>query len=870
MQSQTLNGDWLFRQRDTQEWLHGRVPGGVHTDLLLAGKIPDPFIGVNEKAVQWAAEKDWEYRRYFYPSAQILAQPKVYLVCNGLDTLADVRLNGKILGRANNMFHAWEWEVKNLLREGENSLDILFRSPVTYTRQRQRINPMSDLNMGLRGGSQMRKAPSHFGWDWGPRLACIGIWKDIQLEGRAKSRLDDVYFEQQHEDGMVMLTARVKCSLDEPHPSLTPPRDAVRTLRLRVTASDRQVWLADAPARTIQTIPLKITNPQLWWPNGLGAQPLYQVEVELLEEDRALQETRVIDARSFNLGLRTIELRQTADGAPDSNQASFQFVVNGRPIFAKGANWIPADSFPARVSAQQLEHLLRSAMETNQNMLRVWGGGYYESDLFYDLCDRFGILVWQDFPFACAAYPLDDPVYLDSVCREASENIRRLRHHASLALWCGNNEVEWLAVSRGWNKKRPELMEAHAQFFYHRLPELTAAEDPQRAYWPGSPSSNDPFSEPNSEQRGDAHLWKVYHYFKQPDYYRQQNPRFASEFGFQSLPAIETIHEFAPPNAQRLNSKEIECHQRAIAGNPKLLWYLSRRFRLPRAFEHFAYLSQVFQAEAMRTAVEHWRRHPEHTSGALYWQLNDCWPVISWSSIDYYGRWKALQYAARRFFAPVLLSVAEDRANTARKADLWVTNDHAAAFNGNLRWTLETVEGEMLEGGQQTVHVEGGSAANVLKLDFSQPKSPLRWNKTVLTAELWQGEERLSLVAVPFVLEKQMAFSDPELNAVVEEENERLLIHVSAKRLARFIEIKLDGADLVFSDNYFDLPAGRSIVIVCALPEGWSLEQAQAALKIRSLETIRPCDSNLLTNLKGSLALIETLSRTLVALAGQR
>ncbi len=850
MQLQTLNGNWLLRQRGTEDWLQATVPGGVYTDLLADSRIADPFYATGEEKVQWVAEKDWEYRRYFYPTAQVMAEEKVFLVCKGLDTLADVRLNGKIIGLAANMFHTWQWEIKSLLKEGENCLDILFHSPVAYARQRQRIHPMTSdrATRSVKGGQHLRKAASHFGWDWGPRLPGMGIWRDIQLEGRSIAHLVDVRYEQQHEDGMVMLTARVQCELEPPTDETG--RQALRTLRLRVTAPDHQVWQVDAPAREHQSIPLKITNPNLWWPNGLGDQPLYRMEMELLEEDRTLQQTRVLDTWSGNLGLRIIELRQ---------ENLFQFSVNGTPVFAKGANWIPADAFPARVTPEQLEHLVRSAAETHQNMLRVWGGGYYENDLFYDLCDRYGILVWQDFQFACASYPLDEEAYRESVCREAVENIRRLRHHACLALWCGNNEIEWLAQMWGWAKKYPALKEAHERFFYQQLPELVAKEDPGRAYWPGSPSSGKPFNDPNSSQHGDAHLWEVYSYFSPPSRYRRQNPRFASEFGMQSLPAEESVAGFAPLKERRMGSNVMNHRQRSVGGNAKLTWYLSQRFRLPRHFSDLVYLSQVFQAEVIRTGVEHWRRHAEDTGGALYWQLNDCWPAISWSSIDYFGRWKALQYAARRFFSPVLLSVEEETDKQRPRAAVWLNNDLREPFQGYLRWTLETLEGDVLEGGHQAVEAEPVSACCLLRLDFSHPKQRVDWRKTVLVGELFKGEERVSRIVVAFLSEKAMPLGNPGLEVQVEVVEEQVLVHLSARRLARFIELKLEGANEVFNDNYFDLPAGRPATVSCPLPQGWDVERAQKALRVRSLGQIAPAGPAFLGALKGSLALLNAV-----------
>ena len=864
MQTQSLNGYWQVRQADTQDWLPACVPGGIHTDLMAARKIPDPFVGTNEEQVQWVAEKNWEYRHFFYPNPTLLRQERIWLACDGLDTLAEVRLNGKILGQTDNMFRAWRWEVKELLLEGENRLEILFRSPVTYIRARERVRKMGgDMNMGIRGGPHLRKTPSHFGWDWGPRLPCMGIWQEIRLEAASLGKLGEVRFNQDHGTGVVTLTARIQCELwdkDNARP------DERYTLRLRITGPDRQVWLLDAPARQQSNMTVTIPNPQLWWPNGYGAQPLYSAAIELLDN-----EEKIIDTREYWLGLRTIELRlaencaEAEPAGPGSetkkpSKGCFTFVVNGLPIFCKGSNWIPIDSFPTRVTPERVEALVRAAALANHNMLRVWGGGYYESNHFYDLCDQYGILVWQDFQFACALYPLDDAVYLDNVCCEVIEAARRLRHHASLALWCGNNEIEWLGTRMGWFQKAPAQKQAYEKFFFHQLPELLASEDPQRAYWPGSPSSNDPFQQANSDQVGDAHLWEVYHLFRPPVFYRQQNPRFISEFGFQSLPEMRTIQKFGIPDNCELESPVMRCHQRALGGNSKLTWYLAQRFRLPRTLAGMVYLSQVFQAEAIRIGVEHWRRHPELTSGALYWQLNDCWPVISWSSIDYEGRWKALHYAARRFYTPVLLSIDDQVEKGQRKMDVWVTNDSCDAWQGRVHWTLETLEGKVVEGGDQPVSSAAQSVECLLRLNFAHQNGKVDWRRTIFVAELWAGAERKGLQVATFVPELHMPLANAGLRNELNEADGSVMVRVEAKSLARFVELSFAGADALFSDNYFDLPAGRTVTIACRLPQGWTVEQARAALQVRSLADFGPFDSLIASHWKGDMAFLRSLS----------
>lgn len=879
MQTQSLSGYWQVRQADTPNWLPACVPGGVHTDLMAAGKLPDPFFGTNEEQVQWVAEKNWEYRRFFYPNPSILRQDRIWLFCAGLDTLAEVRLNGKILGQTDNMFRAWRWEVKSLLKEGENRLEILFRSPVAYIRARERVKRMGgDMSMGIRGGPHLRKTPSHFGWDWGPRLPCIGIWQEIRLEGASRGKLGDIRFDQEHAPGVVTLTARIQCELWEQDDAWPDER---HTLRLRITGPDRQVWQLDAPARPQSNMTVTIAGPQLWWPNGYGPQPLYNVEIELLGNEEEL-----IDSRAHTLGLRTIELRegneapQPVDGTRgeqpepggenrEPHKSCFTFIINGRPIFCKGSNWIPADSFPARITPERVESLVRAAALANHNMLRVWGGGYYESDHFYDLCDRYGILVWQDFQFACALYPLDDATYLNNVRLEVIDAVRRLRHHTSLVLWCGNNEIEWIGTRLGWFKKAPAQKQAYERFFFHQLPELLAAEDPQRPYWPGSPSSNEPFNQPNSDQAGDAHLWEVYHGFQMPAYYRRQNPRFVSEFGFQSLPEMRTIEKFAAADDRKLDSAVMLCHQRAISGNPKLSWYLAQRFRLPRTLEGMIYLSQVFQAETVRIGVEHWRRHPDLTSGALYWQLNDCWPVISWSSIDYEGHWKALHYAARRFYSPVLLSIEDITEKSQRKIHVWVTNDQYEAWQGRVHWTLETLDGQMIEGGDQPVQSAAQSVDCLLKLDFARHNGKVDWRRVIFVAELYPGTERLTgserqaLQVATFVTDHHMPLVHPELRWEIHEAEAGMVVRVEAKRLARFVEFSLKGTDAIFSDNYFDLPAGRAATVACQLPEGWTIEQARPALQVRSLVDYGPFDARIASHWKGDVALMRAMPELL-------
>ncbi|MGC9398363.1 MAG: beta-mannosidase [Anaerolineae bacterium] len=860
-----------LREVGAEAWLPAEIPGSAHTALLALDKIPDPFVADNELRVQWVAERDWEYRLRFEADAVLRAEERVWLVCEGLDTLAEVFVNGKQMGSTDNMFRRYTWDVTGELTEGENEVRVLLHGPLPYLRARHAEEPLPGPTHSIPGGPHLRKAPSQFGWDWGPKLPPVGIWKEVWLEGYTAARLADVHLRQHHDDGDVTLSV-----------DLTVERwrdDAALKAMLIVKAPDGETWAVDALLDGDAThLALDVLNPRLWWPNGYGDQPLYDVEVTLYADDV------LCDTRTFQIGLRTLELQQEAD----EFGTSFIFVVNGVPIFAKGANWIPADSFPSRISGAQLEHLIRSAAEVHMNMLRVWGGGFYEEERFYDLCDRYGILVWQDFIFSCSIYPRDE-AFFENVRQEAIENIRRLRHRASLALWCGNNEMEWGWDSWGWDQPRYRpYKEAYDRLFHRLLPELVAEEDPDTPYWPSSPSSNLRFIRPNATHAGDTHNWEVWHQNRPFRAYREHPSRFVSEFGFQSLPPLETIRTYAAETDWNMTSYIMEHHQRNDAGNGKIITYLTDHFRMPKDFPALVYLTQILQAEAVRTGVEFWRRSKACTGGTLYWQLNDCWPVASWASLDYFGRWKALHYAARRFYAPVHLS-AEDcgpevgpqplsdphagqrtiewtvktpdgetvnsgertmsqeaieellqigkpvRDSDAPLATLYVTNDLTEPWEGLVRWSLETLDGEVLREGQDAVSVPALDAVQVCALDFSAQVTAENRREVVLVYALYHGDKRLSLDVMPFAPNKHLKLSDPGLSLDVRRADGGFEIILSAARLARFVQLSLEGREVVFSDNYFDVPAGRSVTVSFPAPEAWTVDAVRDALRVQSL-----------------------------------
>ncbi|HUH96596.1 MAG TPA: glycoside hydrolase family 2 protein [Anaerolineales bacterium] len=820
MHIQSLTGDWQFRRGDSSEWLPAKVPGGVHTDLMANGRIPDPFAADNEKRVQWVAETDWIYRRSFTCSTGLLAQEKIFLVCDGLDTLARVTLNGHELGRADNMFRQYQWEIKPLLDPaGANDLTITFASPVKYAAGQMSIRPLPGVSQAIPGGPYLRKAPCQFGWDWGPQLPPIGIWKDIRLEGYSQARFADIHLRQDHKLGQVALEALITADQWGQEPltaavNITTPGGELLTNESALTRGS---------ARRVN---VPIPQPRLWWPNGYGPQPLYQVEVVLHPGGDSSAEP--LDRRTYQIGLRTIELRQQEDRWG----RSFVFVVNDTPISVKGSNWIPADSFPTRITAESLGSLIRSAAETHQNMLRVWGGGFYEDERFYDLCDRCGILVWQEFIFSCSIYPLDDPQFTENVRLEALENVRRLRHRASLAVWCGNNEMEWGWVD--WNWKAPELQDlkaAYARFFHQTLPAWVQAEDPDHSYWPSSPSSDTPFVEPNGQRQGDAHYWDVWHGRKPFTAYRDQYPRFMSEFGFQALPPLATIRTYADPSEWNMTSYIMEQHQKNASGNSLMVGQMLDTFRLPKDFDSLVYLSMVLQAEGIRYGVEHWRRHPDRVAGILYWQLNDCWPVASWSSLDYFGRWKALHYAARRFYAPLMLSI-EDRPP---QQAVYVSNDSLEPWGGSLRWSLETFDGTVLTSGQLPVKAAAQSATQLCALDFSDRINDGNIRTLVFLAELWKGDQFVARQAAFFAPIKHLSLNEPSIGVDLQSDGDQLAAELTARSLAVLVEASLTSAEVVFSDNYFALPAGRKVRICCPMPAGWTLARAKNEFQVRSL-----------------------------------
>ncbi|NSW51831.1 MAG: glycoside hydrolase family 2 protein [Anaerolineae bacterium] len=789
------------------------MPGSVHLDLMRHGRIPDPFLYDNEEKVQWIIDQEWQYRCQFEVNQTLILAEKQVMVFNGIDTIASVSLNGTLLGKTDNMFRTYEWDVTTLINTtGSNELLVTFPSVGKFLTEKLSERTVKGVGaLGIDGSYYMRKAPCHFGWDWGPALPPIGIWQPVTIEGRNLAFLKDVHFRQQHGEDSVMISA----TLDVGSLSNVP----VKAI-MRVTAPDGKSWTTQKYVQSECDLSINVDNPQLWYPNGYGAQPLYDVMVTLESDDD------ILDSKAVKMGLRTLELRQE----PDQWGKSFTFVVNDIPIFAKGSNWIPADSFPTRLTHARMERWIADTAAAHQNMLRVWGGGLYETDDFYTLCDQYGILVWQDCIFACKIYPLHQDQFIENIRHEIIDNARRIRHHASLALWCGNNEMEWGWEDWHWNcAENSDLKSGYDTFFHYLLPKWLKTLDPDTPYWPSSPSSDTPFFNVNGQEQGDAHYWDVWHKGAPFTAYRNQYPRFMSEFGFQAFPPIETIHHYTNPEDRNLTSYVMELHQKNNNGNRFIINQMSASYKIPTNFDKLMYMSMVLQAEGIRYGVEHWRRNKKRVSGTLYWQLNDCWPVASWASIDYYGRWKALHYAAKRFYAPVLLSLYDEDTHVA----MHLTNDLPRQWNGEIRWRLETLTGSIREQGSLPVSVEALESREVCAVDLPVPDGDRR--DLVFIADLFTNNTLVATQISIFAPNKHVNYVDPQLVAEVSQSGDDFIITLTAKTLARYVEVKMEGFDAVFSDNYFDLPAGKSISVTTKKPEGWTVETAQTALRLMHL-----------------------------------
>lgn len=794
-----LGGAWRMREADSETWHSAHVPGSVYADLTADGTMPDPFWRENELDAFERMKKDYVYQRAFTVTEAQLAHAHVELVCEGLDTLAHVSLNGREIAFADNMHITWVWDVKEQLHAGENTLEIRFDSPILYCAKKAEEAPGWESSDATPGFRHLRKAHCMFGWDWGPRLPDAGIWRPIFLRTWDAARLENALILQAHHDGVVDVTIR-------------PEIAGESAWSAEITAPDGEVLTLPETMAAEQVI--AIQNPQLWWPNGLGKQPLYRVTVRLATGD----------TRTWRIGLRTM----TVSREKDEWGEEFCHVVNGMKVFAMGADYIPEDNILARVTPERTRRLLEDCKAANFNAIRVWGGGYYPDDAFYDICDELGLLVWQDLMYACAFYDLT-PDFERSIRVETHQNVARLRHHASLALICGNNEMEMFMAGansalinhRTWEfvPTYPHHITDYVKMFEYILPAIVKETAPQTYWWPASPSSGGNFDAPNDENRGDNHYWDVWHGEKPFTEYRKFFFRYASEFGFQSFPCLKSVKQFTLPDDRNIFSRVMERHQRNQAANGKILSYLSQTFRYPNSFDDLLYASQLMQAEAIRYGVEHWRRNRGRCMGAIIWQLNDIWPVASWASIDYYGRWKALHYAAKRFFAPVMISAEEEgelsqnpKINEYHPAPLEksfrlnVCNETLRDVTGEVVWALRTPDGAIVRQNQQTLTIPAMSAKWLDKVDCADASLTGHYVSFAFVVD----DVALSEGTCIFCAPKHFEFVDPRLT--VETRGDTLV--VTSHAYAKQVWLESEDADLLLDDNAFDMNPGTKVVRV--------------------------------------------------------
>ncbi|ESU21611.1 beta-mannosidase [Flavobacterium cauense R2A-7] len=771
---------WIFRKKGDVQWLPASVPGTVHTDLFNNNVIPNPFFGANEKQLQWIENEAWEYETTFTVSAKELKSDTVELQFDGLDTYAEVFLNGKSVLKADNMFRIWKIDVKNQLKVGQNKLTVVFQSAVKKGKEAAK-----KLNYTLPGDEKIftRKAQYHYGWDWGPRFVTAGIWKKVKLNFWNSVTIENVKYEQKllsDEVAKLVFTTEVHCQ---------------QSGKYQLKVNDKSETYSLKKGKNQLKIDYEIKKPKRWWCNGLGEAYLYPFAISLSDAKGNS------DKKEMNIGLRTVELVQEMDKVGKS----FYFKLNGVPVFMKGANYIPPDSFLPKAKDSVYKSIVKNAVDANMNMLRVWGGGVYADDAFYEECDKKGILVWQDFMFACAMYPGDD-AFLENVKQEVVDNVNRLQNHPSVALWCGNNESDEGWHNWGWQKQynysavdSTKIWSDYEKLFHELIPKTlnSLLSKEKNSYWPSSPSIG--WGRKESLLQGDSHYWGVWWGMEPFEMYTKKVGRFMSEYGFQGMPDLETLRSFANESDLNLQSDVVKNHQKHPTGYQTIQTYMERDYKFPTNFEDFIYVSQLLQAEGMKTAIEAHRQAKPYCMGTLYWQLNDCWPVTSWSSVDYFGTWKAFHYQAKRSFENVLVSVAVEE----NQYKVYVISDEVSSKKGKLVLQLLDFEGKILWQSASEIQV----AENTAKVYYTMDKKMFeKFNskQTVLSVKFVFSDSDVKSTLFYFEKPKDLELKRPKIMVKHLDEN---TLEVSTDILVKNVFLSSEGTH--FSDNYFDLLPGE-------------------------------------------------------------
>lgn len=807
-----LHEGWKFRQARLTNWYPATVPGVVHTDLLQNKIIEDPFFRLNERGLQWIDKEDWAYETCFTLAADMMRKENMELVFEGLDTYADVYLNDECILKADNMFRRWSIPVRQYIREENNILKVYFHSPVkidvpkwdALPYQYPASNDQSE-NGGLfnkKISIFARKAGYHYGWDWGPRLVTSGIWRPVYIRAWSDLRINDVFIEQKEVGaGRAVIAGHVELDADK-------DMDGVLvTITDEATGRVLGEWQADLKRGTNRvTVDFVLHKPKLWWSNGLGEPFLYRFRTDIIAGGELL------DSKTERVGIRSLKVVHQ----PDKDGHTFYIELNGRPVFAKGANYIPSDNFLPRVTPENYKRTILDAAGVNMNMLRVWGGGIYENDVFYDLCDEHGIMIWQDFMFACSMYPAEGAL-LDNIHQEAVDNVKRLRNHACIALWCGNNECQDAWLGWGWkceierqNKEYADKIWAQYRQQYHvTLPGVVREYAPGTFYWPSSPFAFE--GEMSGTTDGDRHYWSVWHGKAPISDYDSEKSRFFSEYGFQSFPEFDSVKRYAPyPEDWDIRSEVMMSHQRGgDHANGLIETYLLNEYKKPRDFRAFLYMNHVLQGDAIKTAIESHRRQMPYNMGTLFWQHNDCWPVASWASRDYYGRWKAQHYYVRKAYDDILISSVVEGDDL----KVYAVSDRLENTSGRLQLQVCQFDGTVVHHWGKSVGISGNDS----RVCFSAPLAKLLEgaNRGTVYVRVDYTDKSGRVYHNNYCLGKQkdMDYPKVDLQTEVRSIEGGYEVTVSADKFARAVCLSVADNESVYSDNYFDVQPKSSVQV---------------------------------------------------------
>ena len=808
MISREINTNWTFNEIDGEHSGKATVPGTIHTDLLASKLIEDPFYRLNERSQQWIDKKDWEYHAVLNISEKEFNKDNLVLSFEGLDTYADVFINDSLVLSANNMFRKWEVNLKPLVKIGNNKLKILLHSPIKKglklldnhyalpaINDQSEIGEMENKKVSI----FTRKAGYHYGWDWGPRLVTSGIWKPIVLKMWDELRVTDVFIKQPKvTKEKAVLVCDVTLELD--------------------TALSGEIKVSDSNSETVYTssnfnfeagvqtvsLPFSINNPKLWWSRGLGAPNMYDFTVSVLDKNG-----NQMSIQTVSTGLRSIKLIREKDDVGES----FLFEINGVQAFIKGANYIPNDNFLPRVVQSDYEKVIKDAVDANMNMLRVWGGGIYENDIFYKLCNENGLMVWQDFMFACSMYP-GDAAFLENVKQEAVDNVIRLRNHPSIAVWCGNNEINtaWSHYSEGgwgWKERyddaqREEIQKAYLDIFHDILPNVIERYS-ESDYWPSSPQAGfEPEEHAGYETTsGDMHYWGVWHGQHPFEDFEKYKARFMSEYGFQSFPDFETVKKYAIVEDFNIESDVMASHQRSGIGNLRIKEYMGWDYKMPSNFEDFLYMSQVLQGKGVKMAIEAHRRAMPYCMGTMYWQINDCWPVASWSSTDYYHKWKALHYKVKKAYEPMLLTIHKENNDII----IHGISDALKDKKGTLQLTVFNFNGETVLQTKERVTIKANTSTQIFQTKNRILLNNKKSDKLVLKAEFLDEANTTILAENLFYFEKpkSLKLEEPTIKTEILKKDKKTFLKINSDKLVKDLYINFAGQSVFLSDNYFDL-----------------------------------------------------------------